>query len=73
MWRFLKEKCTDPTYKEWKPLVIVFFFGIKVIRRHGSYLQGMETFLLLVGLMQKALPCTDPTYKEWKPTLLSFS
>ena len=32
--------------------------------QHGSYLQGMETSLLISVAFFEC--CTDPTYKEWK-------
>ena len=37
----LRGQGTDPTYKEWK---LVLLYADKLMRtRHGSYLQGMET------------------------------
>ena len=43
MCRKQKKICTDPTYKEWKPL----YEDVQKAKEdlHGSYLQGMETYL----------------------------
>ena len=35
-------------------------------RKHGSYLQGMETFAPCRSIVQRRATNTDPTYKEWK-------
>ena len=61
--------CTDPTYKEWKPVWI--WRTEQILAQHGSYLQGMETYQLAVE-ERKLETGTDPTYKEWK-LLLSQS
>ena len=37
-----KEVCTDPTYKEWKPVEWIALHNL-IEAAHGSYLQGMET------------------------------
>ena len=57
---------TDPTYKEWKrrefEVILIYLY------KHGSYLQGMETFCGFSGSRELLFSqCTDPTYKEWKP------
>ena len=35
-------------------------------RKHGSYLQGMETNIPSFTFERDIDMCTDPTYKEWK-------
>ncbi len=55
--------CTDPTYKEWKPLISMYMSGRNLM--HGSYLQGMETEIVRNERVFLYYG-TDPTYKEWK-------
>ena len=54
---------TDPTYKEWKLSEISHRTGYPI--EHGSYLQGMET-QVMVTFLHRYVYRTDPTYKEWK-------
>jgi len=56
--------CSYPTYEEWKLIP-----NNKIIQERYSflsYLWGMETFLLLIFVLQTL--SSYPTYEEWKPS-----